>query len=201
MSKRYRAVKCYACWECGKLYSPTIYAVRWEDAKKAAIQAAQKCCEPKSCKRCGGELDFPSYTACRPCREILKIQRAKIVDYKDCEAPVWSDDVSGSWGEGYSGEIAEMLEACEDEGVEPPCYVHPCELDKFQFDPADILDRVHDNHHEDAVDQLEDVGGMFSFFKEWNAKQNLVSYHPDYKRIIVLNQARFDAIAEQEAET
>ena len=194
MSKQYRAIKCYGCVKCGKLYSPTIYAVREDVAKQAAIQAAQRCCGPKSCQRCGGELDHPSYTACRPCREVLKLQRATEVEYKDCEAPVFSDDVSGSWGDGYSGEMAELDETCNGEDVEMPCYVHPCIANHFKFDPADILDRAHDDHHEDAVDQIEDVEGLFSFFKEWNAKQNMRSYYPDYKKVIVLDRERFDAL-------
>lgn len=192
MGKRYRAIKCYGCYTCGKLYSPTIYAAKEDVARQTAIQAAQRCCEPESCKRCGGELDYPSYAACRPCREILKLRRAEEVEYSDCDAPIFSDDVSGSWGEGYSGEIHELEEYCEDANCDLPCYVHPCIATHFKFDPADVLDRAHDNHHEDAVDQIEDVEGLFAFFKEWNAKQSMRSYFPDYKKVIVLDRARFD---------
>lgn len=194
MARRYRAIKCYGCYECGKLYSPTIYAVRDDMARQAAIEAARRCCEPKACKECGGELDYPSYTACRPCREVLKLRRASEVEYKDCEAPVFSDDVSGGWGDGYSGDMQEFEESCNSEDVDAPCYVHPCIANHFRFDPSYILDRAYDDHHEDAVDQIEDIDGLFSFFEKWNAKQNLRSYHPDYAKVIVLDRERFDKL-------
>lgn len=182
MARRYRAKKAYACWDCDKVYLDKDFA--------------QRCCAVKTCSRCGVETEkHYMYTACTTCREILKAHRVKVVDKSEADdGVVYSDSHQGTWDDGYSSSIEEMLELHEDEGWETPAYVHPCKANHFSFDPADIFDRVHDNHHEDAVDQIEDTEGLFAFFKEWNAKQNLTSYYQKHDSIIVLDQERFDAL-------
>lgn len=185
MARRYRAKKAYACWDCDKTYLDKDFA--------------QRCCAVKTCSRCGVETEkHYMYTACAPCREILKAHRVKVVgsDHAD-DGVIWSDTHSGDWDDGYSSEVGAMLERCRDEGIEPPAYVHPCKATYFQFDPSDIYDRVHDNHHEDATDQIVDGEGLFAFFKTWNEKQNLRSYHIINDCVIVLDQARFDALLAQ----
>lgn len=185
MAKRYRSRKAYCCWECDKAYFDKEFA--------------QRCCEVKTCARCGAKTEkHYAYTACEPCREILLVHRAEVVATEAADdGVVWSDTHQGDWEDGYASEVDALLERCRDEGVEPPCYVHPCKATHFQFDPSDIYDRVHDNHHEDAVDQIVDSAGLFLFFKEWNAKQTLRSYYMDRSKIIVLDQARFDALLAQ----
>ena len=188
MARRYRAHKAYSCWECDKVYLEKNFA--------------QRCCEIKTCSRCGvkTEKHYP-YTACTECREILLVHRAEVVglDAAD-DGVIWSETHHGDWEDGYASEVSAMLERCRDEEVEPPCYVHPCKATHFQFDPTDIFDRVHDNHHEDAVDQIEDREGLFAFFKQWNDKQTLRSYYMDRSRIIVLDQERFQALLDQPKE-
>lgn len=188
MAKRYRAKKAYRCWDCNKVYLEKEFA--------------QSCCAPKKCSRCGVSMDkHRPYIACDPCLEILKAHRVKVVDCSEAEdGVIYSDTHQGNWDDGYSSSIEEMEDLHRDEGWEMPAYVHPCEATAFQFDPSDVLDRCHDNHHEDAVDQLVDTKGLFAFFKEWNAKQNVVSYHPKRDRIIVLDQVRFQALLDQPKE-
>ena len=202
MPKRYRTATVYCCWKCGRQHSPAIYAVRDELAREAAIKAAQQCCEPKKCQRCHTEMDRHNpYTACTPCREILKAHRVRIVTADECdEGVIYSPTHQGNWNDGYSSSIEEMLELHADEGWEPPAYVHPCSANKFAFDPTDVIDRCHDDHHEDAADQIEDRDGLFEFFKNWNAKQSITSYWPQYDRVIVLDQERFNALLNQPKE-
>lgn len=185
MARRYRAKKAYTCWDCDKVYLDKDFA--------------QRCCAVKTCSRCGVETEkHYMYTACPPCQEILKAHRVKVVGWDEADdGVVWTDEHNGTWGEGYSDDVLALIEMMKDEDLLPPCYVHPCKANHFSFDPADILDRVHDNHHEDAVDQLEDTEGLFQFFKEWNSKQNLRSYYLKGDRVIVLDQARFDALLSQ----
>lgn len=185
MARRYRAKRAYACWDCDKVYLDKDFA--------------QRCCAVKTCSRCGVETEkHYTYTACTPCREILKAHRVKVVGASHADdGVIWSDTHNGDWEDGYASDVSAMLEHCEDEGIEPPAYVHPCKATHFQFDPADIYDRVHDNHHEDAVDQIVDGEGLFAFFKAWNAKQNLRSYHMINDSVIVLDQKRFDALLAQ----
>ena len=141
------------------------------------------------------------YTACENCKPILKAHRVKVVDQDAADdGVVWSGTHQGNWDDGYSSSIGEMQELHDDEGWEMPCYVHPCKVTEFQFDPSDILDRVHDNHHEDAVDQLVDVKEMFAFFERWNKKQNLRSYYMINDSVIVLDQDRFNALLAQPLE-
>lgn len=188
MPRRYRTKKAYACWDCDKVYLDRDFA--------------QRCCADKKCSRCGVSLGkHHIYTACEPCKEILKIHRVKVVEASAADdGVVWSDTHSGTWEDGYSSSIEEMQDLHDEEGLETPCYVHPCKAHHFSFDPSDILDRCHDDHHEDAVDQLEDVDGLLAFFKAWNAKQNLRSYYLKSDSVIVLDQQRFDELLAQPKE-
>jgi len=183
MTRFYRLRNAYSCWDCDKTYLDK--------------ELAQRCCEVKKCSRCGCSLGkHEYYTACAPCREVLTIQRAEVVSesYAD-DGVIYSETHSGDWNDGYASEVGAMLEKCDDEGVEPPFYVHPCKANHFQFDPYNILDLVHDDHHEGAIDH--DKEGLFAFFKEWNAKQNLRSYYFEKSKVIVLDRERFDQFLTQ----
>lgn len=203
--------KMYACGNCGLAYSIKAYACSDEAAHRQALAAAEKCCEPSTCSVCGVEIE-KYWTKCAKHREQAKLARAKAVPASEWSGPVFSDDVPGDWGEGYSSCWREMLRCHDDEQAWaeadhnaapsewtfepalPPAYCWPCEAEVLRLDPDSLLENAVENMHEDAGDQIVDADELVAFIEAWNAKQTCTSYYPDYKRVIVLDEARFKAL-------
>lgn len=188
----------YACSDCGKAYSPTIYACRDDLAHEAAKRAAMDCCAPRHCTICGVEVEQP-WTACRPCRERNSLQKCAIIHRAEWTDPVQHDGMAGEWGEGYSSSVNALLEAWADEhwvkiGPQhpPPAYCWPCKPSKFEIDPERALESALEEMHEDACDQIVDADEFYDFIEAWNAKQTIITWYPDHSRVIVLDQVRFE---------
>ncbi len=185
----------YICGKCGKLYSPKIYACGSTGRHAAARRAAKECCAPRHCA-CGVEIDN-HWTACATCRERHSLERAAIVT--DYTGPVQSDQVSGSeWGDGYSSNVAELLEYCDGD---KPAYCWPCKPHPLRLDVDSILEHACDDQCEDAFDQIIGADALGAAIDAFNAAQTCVSYYPDHTRVIVLDQERFDALLHPAAPT
>ena len=198
----------YACGKCGHCYSPLIYGGRSDVVHQAARDAAERCCVPPTCSVCGIEVQRP-WTMCAKHREQAKLRRAVPIPAKDWHDPVFSDEVSGDWGEGYSSDIDALLECAADENVWnamdenkcvpafiPPVYSWPCKSDPLRIDPHSVLEHAVEDHHEDACDQIVDYADFVTFVEAWNAKQICKSWYPDYSRVVVLDEARFAKLLE-----
>ncbi|KZK99182.1 hypothetical protein [Pseudovibrio sp. Ad26] len=186
----------YACGACGLLHSPTIYACDSEKAHATAHRFAEDCCKPKVCE-CGVELGKSHYTACEKCRERKRLEAAQVVKAEDYHGVVQSETNSGDWGEGYFSDLGEISEHCHGHDETEPAYVFTCTEKLLQIDPESILLNAADDMHEDAHDQIEAADELFAFIKEWNTKQHCKTYYPNWKQVIILDQARFDAVLKQ----
>ena len=213
------ATKLYACGACGQCYSPKVYACADAVAHETARKAAEKCCVPPTCSVCGVEVSRP-WTMCAKHREQAKLARAKPVPASEWSAPVYSDAVSGDWGDGYSSCWQEMLRYHDDaqawaeadhraaapveilfEPTLPPAYCWPCEAEALRLNPDSLLENAVDGLHEDAGDEIVDADELVRFIEAWNAKQTCKSWYPDYSRVIVLDEARFKALLEEDGES
>jgi hypothetical protein len=93
--------------------------------------------------------------------------------------------------ENYHATVEDLLDRA-DKGEEPAWCWATTEV-PFDFDLEDaIASHVGDVHHEDAIDTL-DLTPLLAFYAEWEKKQGLLSYYIDYKRVVVIDQARYDA--------
>lgn len=186
----------YACGKCGKCYSPEIYLCKNEAAHAAAKRAAEICCVLNNCEDCGKQLDREFRTCCESCFDIRRvIKAAKITADQaetDCIFTQWPGTGSGGYGEGYYQTIDELKEQLDDESVEMPPFVHPCEETRFSLDASDIIENACSDLHEDAADQLVDVDVFDAAVKAFVEKQSVRSFYPDYGKVIILDQARFD---------
>lgn len=202
------ATKLYACGECGQCYSPKLYACVEDVAHETARKAAENCCVPPTCSVCGAEIE-KYWTKCAKHREQAKLARAKAIPASEWSDPVFSDDVSGDWGEGYSSCWQEMEQKFFDNAVwddcvdgqgvpttPPPAYCWSCEAQALRLDPDSLLERAVEDMHEDAGDEIVDADELVKFFEAWNDKQTCKSWYPDYSRVIVLDEARFKALLE-----
>ena len=96
----------WCCSKCGSLNS--------------SEAAAEACCGPKPCERCGvGELYNP-YTVCKNCldlidqeRERVRFEKAEKVPEAQWDGPVFSEDCC-SEDEGYARSTDEMMQSVVD---------------------------------------------------------------------------------------
>lgn len=153
------------------------------------------------------EMDTPEYDAAQRKRiDAGRIVRAEVAEGYDGWVTVTGDE------DDYAQDVAELLEKHSDRlswaGVPDeeiaghlPAWAFCCQEDGFDFDLESQLDSyLDDNHHKNARDWLVDQKELWEFWNAWIAKQNLRSYIIDYKRIVVIDQARYDAeLAEAKA--
>ena len=180
----------FACASCGKCYSTAIYACKEDRAVHEARRAADECCAPRHCA-CGTEIE-KMWTACAPCRERHKLQRATIAP--DSGGPVYIDGYRGGWGDGYFEDVADLLESCETYEVAPPAYCHPCTASPLALDTDRILEAACEDQHEDAADQIVGADALDAAIEAFNAAQTCVTYWPVTSQVIVLDQTGFDAL-------
>lgn len=179
------AVLGYACGQCGRMYSKDY------DGVDVAWQA-EVCCHPNKCVACGKVISQYS-RLCVDCFHVKTLSRAEIIT-EPYSGPVYHDKVEGDWGDGYSSNIEEFFASCADEGLEPPPYCYPCTSEHLRLDAYNILAQVLDDHYEDASDDVVGYDDLEAFIKQWNARQTVVTYRHDRSRVIVLDQARFEAL-------
>lgn len=127
-----------------------------------------------------------------------RIARAEIVtDYTGLVTTTGDED-------DYAQDVAELLEkhgdrlswagvSDEDIPAQLPGWAFCCTEDGFDFDLEGQLESyLEDNHHEDARDHLVDEKALWEFFNAWCEKQTLTSYMVDYKRIVVIDPAKYE---------
>ncbi len=190
----------YACGKCGQCYSPRIYACGPAQAHEAARRAAEQCCVPPTCSVCGVEIEKP-WTKCARHRERDALRRAVPILASEWTDPVHRDDMGGDCGSGYSSNVAHLLGWWDAENwvevgplPEPPAWCWPCKPTDFQLDLERILENALEEFHEDAGDSLVDTEELYAFVEAWNKKQTLTTWYPDHTRVVVIDEARFQAI-------
>jgi len=162
----------YKCSSCKAVY--------WDEDK------AEKCCAPKFCEDCGVEVK-KYLIRCKACGLKRKFERAEKLTPEEYDGWVYSEEVDG-YNEGYYADVDEFVEHCEDNDVPVPDWVFCCYEHKHRLDIDSALERMTEDAYEGADEHLVDVNELYEFVEKWNAKQNIVSYYPDYKRVVVLKK-------------
>ena len=146
---------------------------------------AEKCCSPKFCEDCGKEL-HPRWhmTVCTSCCDKRLFDKAEKLTPAQWDGWVQRDGYG--YNEGYFESIGDLLEHCKDEGIETPEWVFCCEKIHHRIDIDNILFDMLEEAHEDARDCIVDEEELCRFVKEWNAKQTVATYYPDYSKVVVL---------------
>ena len=152
---------------------------------------AEKCCVPKFCEDCGVEIK-KYLIRCKACGLKRKFERAEKLTPERYSGWVYSEEVDG-YNEGYYADVDELVEYCEDNDVPVPDWVFCCTPYEFKLDIDSALERMTEDAYEGADDHLVDVKELREFVEKWNAKQSIISYYPDYKRVVVLKSGDSDA--------
>ncbi len=150
---------------------------------------ADSCC---LCTRCGKQREN-GYIFCEECNikhredvEKTKFEKAEKIGIEDWDGPVWTDFASNG-NDGYFGDLGELLEFAEDEGIEIP-YAYTCGKDPFNLD----LERALENSLEEMWDEAEEHLVGYDELKTAVDKFNKDNSHiegwfPNCHKIVILN--------------
>ena len=176
---------------CPKCKGLRFYYV--EENGKSYIETCKECHTGKLyiCKYCqkGNTSD---YCNCKKAREERTIKR-DISHYEKAEKlfPIqydgWVYAEGLGYNEGYFESVGDLIEYCEDECISVPDWVYCCTEMNHALNIDSAIDSMLDEAHEDARDHLKDEKELYDFIEKWNARQNIISYYPDYKRVVVLS--------------
>ena len=117
-------------------------------------------------------------------KEAARREKAEVVSNYDgwvyCEG----------WGrDGYSPSLDALAEEIEDDCEKPrPSYAWACKEEPFnKLDPEDCFERVCDDSFDGAYDQLSGTEELKQAVDAFNAANaGLVSYAPDFTRVVLL---------------
>jgi hypothetical protein len=163
--------KAYRCSVCSQVYMDKSFA--------------DKCCAPKYCEQCGKELPYRSYyIRCETC--ITKNRFDKAEKLTEWNGWIYKDGYGDN--DGYFESVDELIEWVEDQDEEDeivmPDWVFLCEEHNHTVDIDSAIEQALEEAYEDA--EFDYLDELYAFMKQWNDKQNLKSYSPDYKKILLL---------------
>ena len=160
-------ITCYKCTDCAKVY--------WTE------ESAEVCCAPKFCEACGVEV--PQYRIlCYACADKRRYERAE----KITEWDGWVFAEGLGYMDGYFRDIGELIEYCEDDEIDIPEWVFACKPKRHELDIDTALEYMTEDAYEDAYGDLRQVDELREFVREWNKAQDIISYYPDYSRVVIL---------------
>jgi hypothetical protein len=166
---------------------------------EAARKAASRHCGPFECATCGAHVRNAYDTACGACsferdrvREEAQFAKATPIDPETYTGMVF-DPSTRLGDEGFCGSYEEAVQEAHDldsEDGEVP-YVYACVPEGFgTIDAYDLVSNhlEHEEHSQDAYEQVIDLDELNAFLKTWCAKQTaVVSWWPDYSRVLMIS--------------
>ena len=171
-------------------------------------QHAEQCCGVRHCHTCPAEAaDGRIY--CAPCQLIHEMAREAARYDKAEKVTSWDGWVyreDCGYQDGYFNSVAEYLdwiaesdeEAADNGDTEPamPDYVWTCSENRFcQLDYDSIIENATQDAYEDwntEVNGADDLKAAIEKFNE--ANKELISYHPNYKRALILRPASYQPV-------
>lgn len=129
-------------------------------------------------------------------REAERFAKATKVDAESYTGAVFCDDGPASRsmtcdGDGHlHASVQDLLEACADDGVEPPPYAYACNAEVPRSDARWIVKDALEDHHEGAGDSIteEHLAKLEAFMREWWAESGVVTYRVDRTRVVMLSK-------------
>ena len=177
----------YACAKCHRFCSPLIYACKREDAIKAALDHAKRCCANLICNECDKDMGPPKgvrWLTCQKCRAKKDAERESKL-YQEAEKIPLSEyehDVS------YHDGAFLYYESDLDELSSP--YVWACYAVELTMDAAELVNNSLENgeHHDDAFEDVSDVmlERLQKYLNLWCKRVAVRSWQPDLKKAVLL---------------
>lgn len=91
-------------------------------------------------------------------------------------------------GEGFFDDVADLLDACDAEGIEPPEYAWACHRDVPSTDAERLIEDALEGHVETAGDSItsEHQHALEAFLTRWWQESGAGTWRPSYQLAVVL---------------
>lgn len=191
------------CGTCKMLWAASTFG-GGESAATEAHNLAEACCKPRHCEVCGTETNR-HWTLCSAClrkkeqaREGERVEGATPMTYEQfCaeipDAMLCVSEIDDGFYEDLEG-LAEHL-AYSDGTAQVPEYVWPTKPETLRLDADDILEQMTHDYPEGARDNaLVHCDELQQLLDGWCAAHPIVTYYPDYSRVIRLTDEQRDEL-------
>ena len=147
------------------------------------LESAEKCCAKYFCKHCNKEL--PKYhTICNDCRRQERYEKAdKITEW---DGWVYLDDMG--YDDGFFESVDALIEYCIVTDTSIPKWAYTCVKERHLLDIDTALEMMVEEAFEGAFDYLVDREELIAFVNEWNKKQDIVSYWPNFNCAVLIEE-------------
>lgn len=157
---------------------------------RGGFQAANECCEPPKCKRCGCENS--SGLNCPSCKTVIyeenekrRLNAAKKITVSDWDGWIYSD----GHGDEFFSSVDEFMEWCDENEVTPPSHVYTADPVRFaSVNMDDIIERFYDEAFDgfdaNCLSGTEEFQTAINVFNQ--ANEELKSYSVDFKTAILI---------------
>jgi len=118
-------------------------------------------------------------------RDREAFEKATKIDAKDYDGWVsWP----GRGQDGFFESVDELRAHCVSGKLALPSFVWACTREPFKLDADHILDQALEEHHDGARGEVSSAEEqrLQTLLDEWTAKQNIVSWHEDRERVVML---------------
>jgi len=159
-----------------------------------------KSAERVKCYGCGA-ITGTSTGTCSACWDLKrfrdeqqKLRRATVITAESHDGYVFADGCG--WSDGYFESLEALLEHCDNDSAEPPCFVHPCKpTQPPTLDMSWLCESLVEDQYEDFdSNDLVGIDDLEKAIEAFNARQVSYSWMWDASRVIVLDEARFHAL-------
>ncbi len=187
----------YACVKCGASFLVRKHSDEriYEDNRKCRQEEAAQHCV-KTCP-CGKLIEDSYRLRCRACRQQIEVDKERAFFEKSAKLAIEQYDGvlyweghTGSLGDDYFSDIDEILDYCEQEGVDVPEYVWTCKPEEMQLDAERVIESAIWNMFEDARDYIptKHVAALQAYLDVWCKEANVISWSRDRTRSVLLQE-------------
>jgi hypothetical protein len=188
----------YACPKCGAVFlvNKSSNERLYESGRKRKQEEAASHCV-KDCP-CGKPIEDSYRLRCRACRDQMEADRERALFEKSTklaieqyDGPLYWEGHCGGMGDGYFGDVDDLLDYCELEGVDVPEYVWACTRHDLRLDADCIVEHAVSDMYEDAYDHVgqKAIDVLQAYLDAWCKEVAIVSWSSDTSRSILLREA------------
>lgn len=189
----------YACLKCGAcflVHNQFKNPDRYEEARKHEYKNAASHCM-KSCP-CGQPIEDSYRLRCRKCmalieadKEIALFKKAQKLTIEQYDGPLYWEGHAASMGDGYFSGLDEVLDYCENEGIDVPEYVWACTRDDFKIEAETAVSHALSDMYEEAFDSISEkaMQSLQGYLDAWCKETAIVGWSSDHSRAVLLHEA------------
>lgn len=180
----------WMCGECLRLYLHSHYGTETEERARVCCQ---RDCDWKDCttpRRQHSLFCEVHAVEARARSERARFELAEKVENYTGALYVPSEDGPQ---EGFFASMGDLLDYYSEK--DRPEYAYVTWEDRASCSASDVIENALSDHHEDARDGIDGEEELQAFLEAWWAKQKVVTWRPDYKRVVLIPRAEPSPVA------